>query len=314
MKKLKIIFAGTNKFSAIHLRELILKNFHIITVLTKPDKKHGRGNKKKYSETKKIALENKIPILQPKLLNSKKIENFFKKKKSNIMIVVSYGLIIPKKIIKIFPLGCINIHTSLLPKFRGPSPIQSVILSGEKKTGITIIQINKKIDSGDILYQKSLKIKNQETYKSLNKKLSILGKKSLIKFLKNIAHKKINKIKQIEKQATYTKIIKKKDGLINWNKNASTIERKIRAFNPWPSSYFFIKKKMIKVWKAKIIKSNIKDTPGKILEFNINGILICTKKNLIQLKKLQFPGKNKNNIKNIINSYKNLFSVGKILK
>ncbi|CAL4323571.1 Methionyl-tRNA formyltransferase [Buchnera aphidicola (Sipha maydis)] len=306
----KIIFAGTNKFSAIHLNQLILKKFNVIYVLTKPDKKCGRGKKKKHSAVKKIALEYKIPIFQPKSLNSIISKKFFIKKKADIMIVVSYGVIIPTEIINTFPYGCINLHTSLLPKFRGPSPIQSVILSGEKKTGITIIQINKKIDSGDILYKKSLIIKKNDTCKSLSQKLSIIGKKSLVKFLKIISSQKIKKIKQIEKKATYTKIIKKKDGLIDWNTYAINIERKIRAFNPWPSSYFFINKNMIKVWKAKIINSHIQDTPGKILEANKNGILISTKKKIIKLIELQFPGKKRNHVKDIINSHKNLFLVG----
>ncbi|CAL4323478.1 methionyl-tRNA formyltransferase [Buchnera aphidicola] len=313
MKKIKIIFAGTNKFSAIHLNELILKKFNILYVLTKPDKKFGRGKKKKYSEVKKVTLKNNLPILQPKSLHSKKIYNLLFTKKPDMMIVVSYGFIIPKNIINLFSLGCINIHTSLLPHFRGPSPIQSAILSGVKKTGITIIQINDKIDSGDILYKKSLKIKTQDTYKSLKKKLSQMGKNLLIKFLKIFLNKKIKKIKQIESQATYTKIINKKDGLINWNTNAIKIERKIRAFNPWPSSYFFIKKNIIKVWQAKVIQSTIQDIPGKIIQYNKKGIFVCTKKNLIQLIELQFPGKKKNKIKNIINSYKDLFKVGKIL-
>ncbi|WP_343183468.1 methionyl-tRNA formyltransferase [Buchnera aphidicola] len=311
MKK-KIIFAGTNQFSKIHLNELIKKKFKILSVITKPD---SILNKKKniFSEVKKVSIKNKLKILQPKSLNSKKIYKYLKNIKPDIMIVVSYGLIIPEKIINLFPLGCINIHTSLLPKLRGPSPIQYSIIQGKKKTGITIIQMNNKVDSGDILYKKSINIKKNETYLTLIKKLSILGKKSLIKCLNKIYSNTIKKTKQEEKKATYTKKIKKKDGLINWNSNASNIEKKIRAFIPWPGSFFFIKKIMIKIWKVKIVKCSEKNIPGKIINANKKGILISTKNNLINIKILQIPGKKKNKTKYIINSYQNLFKIGTIL-
>lgn len=313
MKKIKIIFAGTGKFSSVHLNELILKKFKILTIITKVDKKIGRGKKIKFSEVKKTAINNHLPFIQTNSLNSEEYYTILKKKKPDIMIIVSFGLIIPEKIINIFPLGCINIHTSLLPKFRGPSPIQSAILLGKKKTGITIIQINNKLDTGDILYKKSINIEKKETYDTLKKKLSILGKKSLIKFLKNIFLKKYIPIKQIENQATYTKKIYKKDGLINWNQNASEIEKKIRAFNSWPGTFFFIKNIMIKIWKANIIKSIKKNIPGKIIQANKNGISISTKNHLINITELQFAGKKKNKVYNIIHSYKKLFEIGQII-
>ncbi|NIH16500.1 MAG: methionyl-tRNA formyltransferase [Buchnera aphidicola (Periphyllus lyropictus)] len=313
LKKIKIIFAGNEKFSKEHLNELILNNLNVITIFTKPDKRSGRGKKIKFSKVKKLAIKKKIKFLQPKNLNSKKTFNYIKNINPDIMIIVSYGLIIPKKIIKIFPLGCINIHTSLLPKFRGPSPIQSVILLGKKKTGITIIQINKKIDEGDILYQKKILINKKDTYKSLKKKLCFEGKKCLILCLKKIIKNKIIKIKQDNKKSTYTKKIKKKDGLINWNNSASTIEKKIRAFNPWPGTFFFIKKIMIKIWKAEIIKLKKKIKPGIIFKVNKNGIIISTKKNFINIKEIQISGKKKNKVNIILNAYKNLFNLNKKL-
>ncbi|CAL4323595.1 Methionyl-tRNA formyltransferase [Buchnera aphidicola (Periphyllus testudinaceus)] len=309
MKNKKIVFAGTNKFSSEHLHELLINKLNILNVITKKDNKFNKKNKT-FSEVKKISLKNKLNIIQPKSLNSKKIYKYLKKKKPDIMIVVSYGLLIPKKIINLFTFGCINIHTSLLPKLRGPSPIQYSLIQGKKKTGITIIQINEKIDSGDILYQKSLIIKKNETYKTLIKKLSILGKQSLIKCLKKIFLKKIKKIKQKEKNATYTKKINKIDGLINWNSSAKKIEQKIRAFIVWPGSFFFIKEIMIKIWKVKVVKNSNKNIPGKIIKINKHGIFITTKKNLINIKILQIPGKKKITTKNIIHSYKDLFKIG----
>ncbi|CAL4323607.1 Methionyl-tRNA formyltransferase [Buchnera aphidicola (Chaitophorus sp. 3695)] len=313
MKKIKIIFAGTDKFSSIHLNELILKKFNILTVITKTDKKIGRGKKIQFSEVKKTAIKHKLQLIQLDSLNLEKYSKILKKKKPDMMIIVSFGLIIPNKIIKIFRLGCINIHTSLLPKFRGPSPIQSAILQGEKKTGISIIQINNKLDTGNILYKKSINIKKTDTYNTLKKKLTILGKKSLIKFLKNIVLKKTLSIPQNENKATYTKKIYKKNGLINWNKKASKIEKKVRAFNSWPGTFFFIKKIMIKIMKVNIIKSTKKITPGKIIQADKNGILISTKNNLINVTELQISGKKINKVCKIIHSYKKLFKIGRVL-
>ncbi|MCW5197507.1 methionyl-tRNA formyltransferase [Buchnera aphidicola] len=313
MKNIKIIFAGTDKFSSIHLNELIVKKFNILAVITKIDKKIGRGKKIQFSEIKKIAIKNKLSLIQLNSLNSEKYYKILKKLKPDIMIVVSFGLMIPNKIIKIFSLGCINIHTSLLPKFRGPSPIQSVILKGKKKTGISIIQINDKLDAGNIVYKKSINIKKKDTYKTLKKKLCILGKKSLIKFLKNIFLKKNISIPQKENDATYTKKIYKKDGLINWNEKASKIEKKVRAFNTWPGTFFFINKIMIKIWKVNIVQSHKKTTPGKIIKADSNGILISTKKNFINIIKLQISGKKKNTVDKIIHSYKKLFQIGNII-
>lgn len=311
MKKIRIIFAGNDKFSSAHLNQLILKKFKIILVITKTDKKIGRGKKIQFSEVKKTAINKKLKIIQLNSLNLKKNYEILKKKKPDIMIVVSFGLIIPKKIIKIFPLGCINIHTSLLPKFRGPSPIQSAILQGKKKTGITIIKINDKLDAGDILYQKKINIDKKDTYDTLREKLSTLGQKCLIKFLKKIFLKRKKSIKQIENQATYTKKIYKKHGLINWNTTALNIERKVRAFNSWPGTFFFIKNNMIKIWKVNIVQSTKQITPGKIIKCDKNGILISTKHDLINITELQIPGKKKNYVNQIINSYKKLFKINK---
>ncbi|WP_343189383.1 methionyl-tRNA formyltransferase [Buchnera aphidicola] len=305
-KKIKILFAGTPKFSSKHLKKLCKKKYKIIAVLTKPDTKKNRKMKIKISPVKKIAKKNKIKIYQPKNLNKKKTINKIKSFKANLMIVIAYGFIIPKKILKLFPLGCINIHPSLLPRWQGACPIQWALLKGDKKTGITIIKMNKYIDQGNIICSFNYKIKKKDTNITLNKKLNQIGIKALIYILKKIKKsKKIKTKKQKTKKIFYAKKIKKKHGKINWKKKKSkTIERMIKAFNPWPSVYFNIKKKTIKIWKAKTLqdKKKNKNKPGTILSITKNGIKIQTKKKILKIKKLQISGSKKINAKEFYNA------------
>ncbi|WP_340147638.1 methionyl-tRNA formyltransferase [Buchnera aphidicola] len=313
MKKIKIIFAGNDAFSLKHLKKIFLLSFVKLKAII-ISKKKKRNQKISYIE--KFSKKNNIKLIKVKNFNSK-IKKKLKNINSDLLLVVSFGMIIPKKILKIFTLGGINIHASLLPKWRGCSPIQNSILSGDKKTGISIIQMNTEIDSGDIIYIKEYKIKKKENYNSLSNNLAKIGKQSIVKVLNQILKQKIKKIPQNNNKATYTKKIKKKDGHINWNNSAKKIERMIRAYKPWPSSYFFINKKMVKILKSEIIlkkkKNKNKNLIGKIKDFNKNGILIETKKNFLNITKLQISGKKKNYSCNLYNSYKNFFKIGKLL-
>ncbi|WP_343190240.1 methionyl-tRNA formyltransferase [Buchnera aphidicola (Mollitrichosiphum nigrofasciatum)] len=309
-KKLKIVFAGTPNFAYIHLKKLIKEQYKIITVITKPDQPAGRGLNIQKSPVKILAEKNKIPILQPSNLTNKNIVKIIKKLKADIIIVIAYGIIIPKKILNIFPLGGINIHPSLLPKWRGPAPIQWAILKGDKKTGITIIQMNEFIDKGKIICVFKCKIKKKDTNGTLYKKLSIIGKKALIYILNKLLFlKKMTNEKQNIKKQKYAKKFKKTDGKINWNDEAEKIERQIKALQPWPGSYFKIKNKIIKIWKAKASKYNSdkKIEPGKIILINKNEIHVQTKKDVIIITELQFPGYKITAIKKIQKENKRLF-------
>lgn len=253
MNKLKIIFAGTAYFSAEHLKALINSSHNIILVISQPDLPSGRGQKIIFSPVKKISINNKIPIYQPKDLNDKCFQKKLLQLNADIMIVVSYGQIIPKKILTMFPKGCINVHASLLPRWRGATPIQSAILYGDKETGISIIKMNEKIDSGTIIHQIKCNISSEDTTYSLSLKLIKIGIQALFEVLEKIIKNKIVEKKQNQKNVILSKKIYKKDGLLNWNDKAKKLERLIRAFNPWPICYFIIENQLIKVWQAKLV-------------------------------------------------------------
>lgn len=315
MKKLKIIFAGTSNFSEKYLSALIKYQYNIQAVITQPDRPSGRGQKIVFSPVKKIAITKNIPIFQQLQLNDKTFQKIISKFSADIMIVVSYGQIIPEKILYMFPKGCINVHASLLPRWRGPSPIQSAILSGDKKTGISIIKMNNKIDAGNIIMSKECTISPEETSSTLSEKLIKIGIKALIETLNQIKDNITLEIQQNEKYATFSKKIFKKDALLNWNKSADFLERLIRAFNPWPICYFIIDDIPIKVWQAKVIQNTIyyNHSIGKIISIDKNGLQINTKNKILNIEKIQLPSKNIVNIKEIILSKKHNFKVGKIL-
>ncbi|CAL4043648.1 Methionyl-tRNA formyltransferase [Buchnera aphidicola (Tetraneura ulmi)] len=317
---MKIIFAGTPEFAAKHLKKLLEKKYKIIAVLTKPDQPANRGGKK-FSPVKILAKKMSIPILQPKKFEkeSKKTVKILKKLNPDLLIIVAYGIILSKKIIKIFTFGGINVHASLLPRWRGASPIQQSILSGDKKTGISIILINKKMDEGDIFCSKEQKIKNDDTTLSLTKKLAYIGSKLLISTLKKIKKKRYSLTKQNHELATYCKKIKKEHGKINWSLTAEEIDRKIRAYIPWPTSYFVINKIHIKIFQSSvIIEKKIKNKEdkkiGSIISIKKDGIKIQTIKNILKIEKIQFPGKKIITISDLINAKNNLFFLGLILK
>ncbi len=316
--KFKIIFMGTPKFGAIILKGLIKNNYKPVLVITPPDKPVGRKQILTSTPVKLVAQKYKIPVAQPeKVLNFKcnptgsfslrSIQQVLSLK-PDLIISAAYGEIIPKEILKIPKYGCLNIHPSLLPKYRGPSPIQNTILSGDKKTGTTIILIDEKMDHGPILAQQELefsifppKADQQETgnfqfsnksqspmtkitYEELNKNLAELGVKLLIKTIPKWINGEIKAKVQDESKATYTKIIKKEDGKIDWKKSAGEIERQIRAFYPWPGTFTFFKKNN-KTLRAKILEAEILDKE------NPKQLCIKCKKGYLAIKKLQPEGK-----------------------
>lgn len=314
MKKLKIVFAGTAHFSAEHLKILIHSSHKVILTITKPDLPSGRGQKIIFSPVKKMSIDNQIPILQPLNLNNEIFQDKISRLNADIMIVVSYGKIIPKKILNMFPKGCINVHASLLPRWRGSTPIQSSILYGDKKTGISIIKMNEKIDTGNILHSVECSISSKDTSQSLSFKLIKIGVQALLEVLNKISKNTVIERKQDEKYAILSKKIYKKDGLLNWNLKAVELELLIRAFNPWPVCYFILNNQIIKVWKAEVISiSQNNASIGEIMLYNKKGIQINTFDKILNIQKLQLPGKKIMNVENIVASKKNLFKIGTII-
>lgn len=286
---LKIIFAGTPDF-AIPIVKLLAVNYQLLAILTQPDKKIGRKQNLAYSPIKQFAIKHNIPTLQSESLKTKEIFDKIKSLKPDIIIVAAYGKIIPKNILDVPKYGCLNIHASLLPKYRGASPIQYAILNGDKETGVTIIKMNEKMDEGDIIARAKEKIYNDDTSQALHNRLSKLGASLLIKILPDYINKKIKPVPQNHKSATYTKIIKKADGQIDWLQNAQKIENQIRAFNPWPGAFTYIENKRVKIIQAKAINESISFNPSVLFKINGNLAIACLKSYLI-INTLQLEGK-----------------------
>ncbi|MGP1932288.1 MAG: methionyl-tRNA formyltransferase [Arsenophonus sp.] len=312
---LRIIFAGTSDFSEKHLSALLNRKdkYQIVSVLTKPDKPVGRGQKIRLNPVKMLAQKFNIPIFQPITLKTIESQYWIRDQYADVMIVVSYGLILPKIILNILPMGCINVHGSLLPRWRGAAPIQRSILAADKETGITIIQMNISLDSGDILYKVSCPIELKDTSLSLYQKLIEIGPIALIHTLDLLILGKIKPEKQNHEIANYAKKLSKDEALIDWMISAEQIERCIRAFNPWPLSYFIIEDKLIKVLHAEVIYHEIKELPGTIINADKTGIKVATGKYILNILKIQPASKKIMFVSDFINSRQEWFITGKII-
>ncbi len=250
-KKHKIIFIGTSKFAVPILENLVKDNYQILAVVTATDKPIGRKQKITPPPIKKTALKHKLEILQPKKIADCELR--VKDYNPDLIIVAAYGQIIPKNILEIAQLGSLNIHPSLLPKYRGPSPIQTAILNGEKTTGITLMLMDEKMDHGPIIAQKQTPIAPSDTYQTLEEKLALAGADLLIETLSQYLQGKIKPKPQDESQASYTKILTRQDGQINWQKSALEIERKVRAYYPWPGTWTELDGLRVKILKARVV-------------------------------------------------------------
>lgn len=295
----RIIFFGTPQFAAIIFKKLISSSYKPIACVTQTDKKIGREQKIIFSPVKKLAKANNIPVLQFEKIKEKKAILKIKNLKPDIIVVAAYGQILPKEILELPKFGCINVHASLLPKYRGASPIQYAILSGDKETGITLMQMTEKMDAGPILAQKAQKIYNNDTALTLHNKLANLGASLLLEILPKISEKKIKPKPQDETKTTYTKILKKEDGKINWQNNAGYIERQVRAFVPWPGTYTFFqknsKKILLKIKKVSILNPKIRcaknANPGDLFKTTDKKLAVSCGQGSLILEKVQVEGK-----------------------
>ncbi|MBL79940.1 MAG: methionyl-tRNA formyltransferase [Nitrosomonadaceae bacterium] len=286
---MKIIFAGTPQFAAQSLEALITRGHEISLVLTKPDRPAGRGMKLSVSAVKMLAQKYKITLLQPHSLKQPEIQEQLNNIGADIMVVAAYGLILPEIILNIPRFGCINIHASLLPRWRGAAPIQRAILAGEQETGITIMQMDRGLDTGDILFQQSISILNNDNTHTLFNKLTILGAECLIKTLDLIESKKITAIPQTNKGVSYASKLEKKEAVINWQLPAQEINYAIRALYPKPGAYSYIHGFPLKILQSKIIP-NKGGNPGEILSVDTEGIIVACGKDSLVLEIIQKPG------------------------
>lgn len=315
--KIKIIFMGTPEFGAIVLEELVKNDYKPVLVITAPDKPVGRKQILTPSPVKIIADEYNISLGQPEKIQDTKYK--IQNTKPDLIIVASYGQILPKEILDIPKYGCLNVHPSLLPKYRGPSPIQYAILNGDKETGVTIMLMDEKMDHGPILAQQELEFQiSNFQFLNLHDKLAELGAKLLLDTIPKWLNKEIKPQTQDESKATYTKILTKEDGKIDWRKSVEVLERQIRAFSPWPGSYTIFNDGG-RVMKIKILKARIYQSPdgsrypiGKVLVVPQNEIGVQCEKDFLVIERLQMEGKEEMDSENFLRGKPGF--IGAILK
>ncbi|MGL5359196.1 MAG: methionyl-tRNA formyltransferase [Shewanella sp.] len=302
MKSLNIIFAGTPEFAARHLQALIDSPHNVIGVYTQPDRPAGRGKKLTASPVKSLALAHNIPVYQPSSLRKESAQQELAALNADIMVVVAYGLILPKVVLDTPRLGCINVHGSILPRWRGAAPIQRALWAGDSETGVTIMQMDVGLDTGDMLLKTSLTIEEDDTSASLYEKLAEQGPEALLQALEGLAEGTLSAEKQDEALANYAEKLSKEEAKLDWNKSAKQLWQEVRAFNPWPMSYFEHQGQTIKVWQAKLSEASSSAAPGTIISASKKGIEVATGNGVITLLCMQLPGKKPLSVADILNA------------
>lgn len=312
-EKLRIIFAGTPDFAARHLDALLSSEHQIVGVFTQPDRPAGRGKKLMPSPVKVLAEEKGLSVFQPASLRPQDNQQLVADLNADIMVVVAYGLILPKAVLEMPRLGCINVHGSLLPRWRGAAPIQRSLWAGDSETGVTIMQMDVGLDTGDMLYKLSCPITAEDTSATLYDKLAQLGPQGLIETLQQLAEGRAQPQVQDETLATYAEKLSKEEARIDWSLSACELERCIRAFNPWPLSYLMIDEQPVKVWKASALDIQSDAAPGTIIDATKLGIQVATGEGVLNLESLQPAGKKAMSAQDLLNSRREWFTPGNTL-
>ncbi|WP_017444215.1 methionyl-tRNA formyltransferase [Gayadomonas joobiniege] len=308
---LKIIFAGTPEFAADHLSALLDSQHQVVAVYTQPDRPAGRGKKLQASAVKQTALAANIPVYQPETLKTEVAQAELAAIDADIMVVVAYGLLLPPAVLNTPRLGCINVHGSLLPRWRGAAPIQRAIWAGDNTTGITIMQMDQGLDTGDMLLKHSVDIEPTDTSASLYQKLASAGPQALLTCLSQIENGSAVAVKQNEAEANYAKKLTKAEALIDWSLSAEQLSRNVRAFNPWPIAFFTINEHKIKLLAA-VAEPNPKNpaSAGTILAADKTGIQVQTGDGVLRLLTLQPAGKKPQQAADILNGRAEWFAEG----
>ncbi|MFT6418073.1 MAG: methionyl-tRNA formyltransferase [Cognaticolwellia sp.] len=314
---LNIIFAGTPDFAAQHLAALLQSQHNVVAVYCPPDKPAGRGKKLTACATKLLALENNIPVQQPENFKSLKSQLTLTSYQADVMVVVAYGLLLPTVILETPRLGCINVHGSILPKWRGAAPIQRALEAGDPQTGVTIMQMDKGLDTGDMILTATCDITSTDTSASLYSKLAALGPTALLETLTLMASGEYKRQPQDNTQATHAAKLDKTDAEINWQQPAAVLDRTIRAYIPWPVAQFTFHENdnehRIRVLQASVITLDHKQTPGTIISCDKQGIVVATTTNALRLETLQLPGKKALAVADILNGKALWFAKGQLI-
>ncbi len=290
-KSLDIIFAGTPDFSVPPLAALLGSEHKVIAVYTQPDRPAGRGRKLTASPVKQFASEHAIPVFQPDNFRGEADLQQLEQLGADLMVVVAYGLLLPTRVLEAPRLGCINIHASLLPRWRGAAPIQRSILAGDSESGITIMQMEAGLDTGPMLLKKSCQLAAEETGGSLHDRLSVLGAEALLQALPGIATGTLRGQVQDDSQALYAAKLNKSEAVVQWTLSAQELGRQVRAFNPWPVAQTTFADKVLRIWEAEPLSGSGGAVPGRVTACGHDGIDVATGDGLLRIKRLQLPGK-----------------------
>lgn len=309
---MKIIFAGTPDFSVPTLEALYNKGYKIELVVTQEDSRRGRGKKVRYTPVKEKALELGLEVYQPENINSSESIEKLKAIEPDFIIVVAYGQIVSQEVLDIPKKACINIHASLLPKYRGAAPLNWAVIDGEEKTGVTIMKMEKGLDTGDMYYKKAIDIEDEDTVGTIHDKLSLLGAKALLESIEDIASGKLKGEKQDDSQASYAEKVFRETGEIDWTKTGREIFNLVRGVTPWPGARTNYQDESVKIHKLSYEEVDTIGEPGEILEVSDEGLLVKVADGRVLIEELQFPNKRKMTVEDYIAG--NEIIAGEILK
>ena len=301
---MKIVFMGTPDFSVNALENIVKAGHDVVGVITQPDKPKGRGGKMQYTPVKEKALELGLDVYQPQRVKETEFIEKLKEMNPDAIVVIAFGQILPKAILDMPKYGCINVHASLLPKYRGAAPIQWSVIDGEKETGVTTMYMNEGLDTGDIIDKVVVPIDKKETGGSLFDKLAIEGGKLILKTLIELENGTAVRTPQDDSKSNYAGMMNKQLGKIDFNKSANEIERLIRGLNPWPSAYTKMDGKTLKIWDADVDDSENDSAPGTINEVGKDFIRVATGKGSLKILELQLEGKKRMKTRDFLNGAK----------
>lgn len=297
---MKVVFMGTPDFAVGALEAIIQAGHEVTAVVTQPDKPKGRSGQMQFPPVKECAVKYNIPVLQPVKVKEPEAMAELRRYEADIYVVAAFGQILTKEILDMPRYGCVNIHASLLPKYRGAAPIQQAIIDGEAETGVTIQQMNEGIDTGDILSTVVVPIDKKETAETLFVKLEKAGAQLIADTLVKIEKGEITPVPQDDSQASYVRMMKKSIGKIDWSKDAAVIERLVRGLNSWPSAYTFFEGKSLKLWNCDVLEEACTDAPGTIVRVNKDSVDVATGKGVLRILELQLEGKKRMDTKSFL--------------
>lgn len=304
---MKIVFMGTPDFAAGALEAILEAGHEVTCVVTQPDKPKGRGKEMQHTPVKQCAMRWRLPVFQPVKIKMPEAVAKLREYEADIFVVVAFGQILSQEILDMPRLGCVNIHASLLPKYRGAAPIQWAILNGEEETGVTIIQMDAGVDTGGMFTKKAVKIEHTDTGETLHDKLCAVGARLIVETLPQIEQGTVSAAAQDDTQSSYAKMLNKSMGCIDWSRPAAVIERQIRALNPWPSAYSIYRGKTIKIWEAEIQPAETmpegEPKPGVVTAVEKDTVKIMTGNGLLCLGSIQLEGRKRMSVKEFLLGY-----------